>query len=562
MKKNDKTAFYLRWNYWLILALIIIIGVFSWSEKEIEQKQPSAEWSMGVRLLEGLPADERKISLMETAEGSGFAIGYINRSGIHLAIFDEKGEILNTATYEHEAVESLRLIKLESIDGIIRVYLSDRVQLEAWDIDPGSLDTLDNKILSTHSEQFTSEDNIVFVGDDEKIEIYKDDILIAEITEYEDLKLGVVTADDTGIYGGFNAADGGRVFRFDDNGLEVFDVVKVSEQSVYGYFKDVYVNNGLVTFMSSNFNRTNPGAASPLGVWQFNQSSMESLYFQPYYHVGTDLNPIIEGAELNKVTYILGTLQTTRSVDPILMKYPQASGGKFVNVSKYTRDNDVLIENTRLTVTRNYPVGYSYLTIKENPVFLWMDKENLTTTLMAAGPGEDWINLARSKYETNYVSLIAGSAIALINTFFLGVITLLSMLKSYYYWIIGYIVVLLLYKRFAPIEQSKKEAQTFWIPVITLIVFKVWIFGISNIQLKIHAYIYPYLLGNDIVLIVLSVVTSLYSLWMLRLFKKQHPYYVNRSLHLALYFAFEMFFIMFTILSYVVSAMLKSNFMI
>jgi hypothetical protein len=62
MKKKEKTAFYLRWNYWLILALIIIVGVFSWSEKEIEQKQPSAEWSMGIRLLEDLPTDERKIS--------------------------------------------------------------------------------------------------------------------------------------------------------------------------------------------------------------------------------------------------------------------------------------------------------------------------------------------------------------------------------------------------------------------------------------------------------------------------------------------------------------------
>lgn len=561
MKKKEKTAFYLRWNYWLILALIIIVGVFSWSEKEIEQKQPSAEWSMGIRLLEDLPTDERKVSFTESPDGRGFAIGYVNRSGVHLQTFDPKGEPIKSASFEHNDLEAIRLLKLEVMDGKYRLYLSDRIELEAWDLIPDSLEKVESKVLSSHSEQFDTEGNIVFVGDDEKIEIYQNDLLIGEYTGYEDLKLGVITSDGDGIYGGFNAADGGRVFRVTDGSLEVIDLVHVAEQKVYGYFKDIYVKDDLITLMSINFDRTNPGAASPLGIWQFDKSSMETLYFQPYYHVGTDLNPIIVDADLKKVTYVLGTLQTTRTNNSVLMKYPQAGGGTFANVSKYTRDDDVMIENTRLTVTRKYPVGYSYMALDNQPILLWLDKEGNSTTLMASGQGTKWIELARSKFEVNYLSLVVGSMVSLLNTTFLGIISLLTMVSRYNYLIIGFIILLALYKRFAPVEQTKKEKQVFWISVVAFAAFKLWVLGIDNIEFKMYAYIYPYIFGNDYALILISIFTTLYSLWMLRLFKRQHPYYVNRFLHFMLYFAFELFFIMFTALSFLVSALLKSNFM-
>lgn len=561
MKKKHHTKWFLKWNFWFILSVIAVVFAFAASEKAIEEKQPSPNWSMGVRIMEDLPTDERKIDLAVIEGSEEMVLGAIKENYIQLYRLDAMGEVVQSTTIDHDAVDTLKLIQVEALEDLILVKVSDRIILEVIEVDNETMTPIGLQTLSTHSEQFDSEGEYTLAADDNKLSLFKGQETLFDYAGYEDVKSVVIEVYEDQVFGALNTADGGQIFRFKNGTVEWVDLLDVPAQKTYGYIRDIYVTDDIVTVMSHKYDRMNPGSATALGIWQFEKNGLDQFYFQPYYHVGTDLYPVIVGSNRYEVTYVLGSLQAQRSSEALLMKYPQAAGGTFANVSKYTREKDEMTENTRLTITRNYPIAYFYVDYGEGSKVFWLDKEENTSVLKGAGNTSEWIQSARSRNQVNYLSLLVGSLIQLFNTLFLGIVSLLSMLAPYNYGIIAFILALMVFKRFAPLEALNKEKVLFWTSVVAFAAFKLWLFGISNLDFKLFAHIYPFFFGNAILMGVTSIFTTAYALMMLYLFKREHPYYNNRFLHFMFYFGMEMFFIMFTFMAYFVSALVKSNFM-
>ena len=86
--KNSKPKWYLRWSIYFIVATLFFTGLFAWSEKDIETKQPSENWSIGVEVLTDLPADYRLIDQVALPNGEGIAVAYYDKLGLHLSTME------------------------------------------------------------------------------------------------------------------------------------------------------------------------------------------------------------------------------------------------------------------------------------------------------------------------------------------------------------------------------------------------------------------------------------------------------------------------------------------
>ena len=559
-KKQQKPKWYLRWSFYFAVVTLFFIALFAWSEKDIETKQPSENWSIGVEVLTDLPADYRLIGQESLPNGEGIAVAFYDKLGLHLSSVDWYGKVIESGRIKLDDY-TIKLIELTSSGDNLYLYYSDRKTLNRLTIDPVSLTSVEVVEISKSAEQFAVDGDYVVAGDDTVTEIYKGTERLATFEAYDNVKkVGIATSGDKVIVT-HNAADGGRLLTFHKDKLSVYQLADEADQMTYGYFKDLHIENGVLTLVSSYFNHFTPNSPTVLGVWQLEEETYNEISFKLFYHVRTSLEPVITGVEGKKVSYILGTQQTIDNVNKGLSKYPQTKGGLFTNVSHFTREDDVLVENTRITLTRQYPVGYEVFHAPFGDVLTWADKVSGKTILNMAGQGEEWIDYAKSQHQTHYLILISAALMGFGNTIFFGVISLLISLTPYMWWIVAMCIIAYLYNRFMPIEKERRGKQVLFTMIAFTIGLKLFLMAGPNSDFRFYGQIYPWLFGSTLTLAAMSVFTSLLSVWMYFLWQKQHYYYANRYLKYSVFFGFELYLFMISTMAYFVTAMMKSNFM-
>lgn len=531
---------------------------------EIETKQPSTNWSLGVKVMEGLPTDYRLIDQSEMVGGEGIVIAYYQNARLHLSTFDWYGREIASNQYtipENTFESTMKLVKITSFDGKYYIYYSDRFVLRRMEIDPSNLALSDDLVITKHSEQFDIDGITVVAADDVKLEVYSGTELIAEYDAYEDIKRVCITKSENDIIVAYNAADAGKLLKISKGDVSVHELANKSDQQTYGYFKDLNLDEGVLTIVSSSFDHLTPSAPTVLGVWQLEDQTFNPISFQLFYHVRTNLDPIIAKVNGNKVSYILATQQTLDERSKSLPRYPQTRGGIFTNVSLFTRENDRLIENTRMTLTRQYPVGYAVFEAPFGQVFTWADKVGGKAVINMAGSSESWISYAKNHYEINPIELVSAAFMAMGNTIFFGVISMLISLYPYHLWILGALIIALIYKKFVPLDSQKKSIHVMWAMILFVVVLKTYMVIAPQSDYRFFAHIYPWLFGNMAILASLTLSTSAMAIFMLLLWKKQHYYYTNRFLQFSVFFGFELYLFLMSVMTFFVSAMMKNNFM-
>lgn len=563
-KKKSKPIWFMRWTTLFFLSTVLLILLFAWSEKEIETKQPSEEWSIGVEIMENLPSDYRLIGQTSAPNNDGIAMAYYENSEIRLATFDWYGTPVANSSYslpENTFESTVKLVEITTYEGNYYIYYSDRLILRRMKVQPSDLSLSEDILISRHSEHFDVSGITVVAADDSILEIIEGTEVLTQYDNYDDVKRVGITVGDEDIIVSLNAADGGKILTYQNNQISEYDLASKSDQSTYGYVKDMHLSEGILTIVSSQFDHLSPNSPTVLGVWQLNRDNFERISFQLFYHVRTSLDPIIAGVDGNKVSYILATQQTLDERNKTLPRYPQTRGGLFTNVSLFTRENDRLVENTRITLTRQYPVGYDVFDAPFGQVFTWADKVGRKTVINMAGKTEEWIDYAYKNYKMNPTELLGSSLMAFGYTVFLGVISLLFSLSPYKYWILGAFVLSFLYKKFMPIDPKKKSKHIMWGMMLFVMGLKVILVVSPNSDYRFFSHIYPWLFGNTTVLIALNLITSAIALVMFLLWKKQHYYYENRFLQFSVFFGFELYLFLMSIMAFFVSALMKNNFM-
>ncbi|HAS73479.1 MAG TPA: hypothetical protein DCS67_04985, partial [Clostridiales bacterium UBA8960] len=416
-------------------------------------------------------------------------------------------------------------------------------------------------LVSSHSEQFDVSGITVVAADDNKLEILHGTEVLTTYDLYDDVKTVRIATEEDVVYVSLDAADGGKILTYTQGQLADFNLQTKSDQSTYGYVKDMHVSEDILTIVSSHYDHLSPGSPTVLGVWQLNRETYERISFQLFYHVRTSLDPIIASVDGNKVSYVLATQQTLDEKSKTLPRYPQTRGGIFTNVSLFTRENDRLVENTRMTITRRYPVGYDMFDAPFGQVFTWADKVGGKSVINMAGRTEEWVKYAKDHYKVNPVELVSSAVMAFGYTIFLGIVSLLFSLSPYKFWILGAFVLALLYKKFMPIEQSKRSKHVMWGMILFVMCLKLVLVVTPNSDYRFFAHIYPWLFGNTAVLIGINIATSAVALLMFMLWKKQHYYYENRFLQFSVFFGFELYLFLMSVMAFFVSALMKNNFM-
>jgi hypothetical protein len=253
--------------------------------------------------------------------------------------------------------------------------------------------------------------------------------------------------------------------------------------------------------------------------------------------------------------------QTLDNVNKGLSRYPQVKGGIYTNISYFTRQGDKLIENTRLTLTRKYPIAYYYFENEGSDQLIWIDKESNGGVLMMAGNTPEWIQYAKTNQPIDLVQLSGYTLVALANTLFLGLVSFLISLSDYNIWLLVVLVVMILFRKFARLEQDKKDSITKYILMGTVLVVGLVMVAAPDSAFRLYQQIYPWFFGSTVALIAIPSVIGLIALGLYYLWKKEHYYYTNWFLHFSFFLGMYLFFYMFVIMSFFVSAMMKSHLM-
>ncbi len=562
-KKKVKPKLYLRWGLYFILFSVLVLAFHGWSEWHIVSNQPSANWSVGLEIAKDLPVDYRLVSQSLTPKEDGLVLAYVTPTSIQVKFFNLYGELVNQVKYPLSdtsiIASKVKVIQLSRSKDYNYLYYSDRASLYRLKIDGVTNSVGEETLISKHSEQFAVSGNYVIAGDDEVTMLYKGLDEIASLNDYENLKKVCIYSNEDELYATLNADDGGRLLTFENGNLVDVKIAEVRDQRTYGYFKDIYVDKGEITLVTSIFDHLSPSSPTILGVWQLKQSNFEIDSFKLFYHVRTSLDPVIAKVEAQKVSYILGTQQTLDTASKGLSRYPQTKGGTFTNISYFTREQDRLIENTRISMTRRYPVGYDYFQTEKGDLLTWVDKENGKGILTMAGNYPEWIAYAQSEIKPDVKSLLSYSIVAVINVVFLGTFSLLIALTNYVYYIIAFVVLIYIYNRWFPGEPKKKNKYVLIASITFTTVLSVILIANPNSDFRFYSEIYPWFFGSTIAMVLMPLIVAMASLFIFTLWHKQHYYYENRFLQFSFFFGIEIYFYLITVMAFFVAAMMKNN---
>lgn len=550
----------LSYQAWFLIVGLLSFLIFAAFEHVQLKNQPSEEWSTAISIVKDAPNDYRKIGTAERYDGEGIVLAYVVEEGVKLHELDWFGKIQRSLLVELDT-SKIMVLNIGVEDGFYYVFHSDRKTLDRIDIDTETLTVKDQKRISNTSEQFAVVGNTVFVGDDDIAEIIVDERVVATFDGYDDIKRVFITEEEGKIFAGLNTVNGGDLIVVDGDSVNRKNIMTKNSQSYYGFFKDIYVDAGVITVASSYYSLNEPNPTA-MGVWQLREDSLADINFQIFYHVQTPADPIITNVDGNRISYIFAAPQTLDHINKGVSRYPQAKGGMFTNISHYTREDDILRVNTRLSVTREFPIGYNYFQVGDGEVLIWADRVGSKANIQLTGKGKDWISYANKVYTVDFQQAVSSSLITFGSMVFMGPLTFILKVGLHIKYILIFAALAFIYGKWVPLDEEKKSMHLFYAGIIFVIVFKLFITAVENDDLRYYGHIYPMILGNNFVLAAISLITSAVSLAALWFFIKENDHIRSKSAHLSFFIGFETFIYMCTILVYLVSSMAKINFMV
>jgi hypothetical protein len=566
--KYKKIAWWQSWKLYFSIIILGVIVLFTLSEKFYDDRQPSDDWSLGYEIDNHLSSDIRKQNLSDGLELNTVVHANIHGDDLTLSLLDGLGQVVQKKTLEGLG-EGQRVIQVEAVENAYILYRSDRQVLERIVLSE-SFEVQSRKILTTLAHHFHAHGNWVITGNSEGVLLFEGEkkVYTFDVVSLEQLFALRIKVTPDNVYAFINANSGGTLYNFTrPSSNENFtspianQLMRPRDQEFYGYIADIYESKDQLTVMTHFYDHLNASGPATLGVWHLVPDTLEQKSVYYYYHPRTALKPQILSVEGEAVTYVLGTLQTVDPVNKGLSRYPQTRGGTFTNISRFTREGDRLIENTRLTATRKYPIGYYYTALNETPVLLWLDRYANSSTLYAAGSSPEWIQWAVNEKQVNWLLLVGSSLMAFSNSLFFGALSLFIMLGDFNTYMVFYAIGALVFLRFGPFGVDRRKQLLLWLSIAATVAMKWYVFGYQAVDLKMYGFIYPTLFGSSFMLQATALVGSFIAIGLLQLWKREHPYYPNPGIHFGIYIAFEAFFLLSITMAFFVSALMKANFL-
>lgn len=562
MKKKNTYPLWKRWSVWSLVLLLAIFTAFTLLELQSEVRQPSQRWSMAIDLSSEITLDPRALDATFTPSGT-LRFGQLDKGQVHLYSIDHGGQLTKT----HGALlpsESAKVLRLEGD----RAYISDRDRL--WYLDEAS----EFIEVGGSTEHFDVSGAWIVAGDDQIVSLYKleGDQLSLKVRGIEgytnlrnlkikDYQMRKGDPKSETCYFVVDAESGSSLFKYQEGqGLKSVTLGTAQDFKAYGMVRDLEILGDQVTLATHKYNHLEPAEPTIIGIRQFdlNTLAMNRVYY--YYHVGTNLEPQLVGVDGDQVSYVLGMSQT-QSMSGTLARYPQAEGGKIVNVSHLTRRGDTLVENERITATRDYPVFYKLLDVGRDQVVIWVDRRAGRGHLRLAGTGAEWIGVAKANLEIPWTELLLSVIMGMVNSLVIGLMYAAIMLLDAKWGILLALVLLGLYSRFGPGKREDKATLCFWAAVLTTLVVKWYVYGLNAYDFKYFARVYPFFFGASLVMQATQVVTTVIAIGIYKLWYLQHPYYKNRWAHFGVYIGLETAILLLTSIALFMNAMMKVKFM-
>lgn len=545
------------WVFWLLAFWIIMMVIHSISEYKLDRRQPSRDWSLGRKILEDTPNDFRKLDYVSSGKKGEITLAYVKDDKLKLKEIDNLG---NPGRHLEIPIGNLdiKVVTIELVEDKYNIYISDRKTLDRIDVARDSLSVIDRVQLSKNSEQFDTVGANIIVGDDTRTDILIEGEIVASYDNYEDLKKVNIKEEDGKVYAAMDTVKGSDIIVVNNGQVIKENLTNKREQDKYGYIADFYIKDREINVISHHFNPTE-SMPSILGVWKLDADNLEEKDFWLWHHPRTTLDPKIVDVDNKEISYVLGIQQREDENKEYILEFPTEQGGKFTNLSLYTRNKSQLIDYTRLTNTYNYPLGYEYIKSGENDRIIWIDRLEENSHLMMAGKGRSWIDQAIKNMDKNYISYIQETALIFVITPIWGFIFFILDIGSHWKLILIFSGIIFIINK---LNKDKKYDRIFMLAVILFTIFlKFHMNVIANDQLKQYVNIYPNLFGSNILLGIISISTSSLSIFLYKIWQKGNKG-SGKLVKTGMFVGYEIFFQVFSILVYLQSAMLKINYMV
>lgn len=527
-------------------------------ENKSNMTQPTEGWSIPIEVLGNVPRDYRVVDIMERPDGEGILLTFLEDTGIKLYELDWLGQIERDMTIEGD-YSHVKVLDVGYDQVSYNVYISDRSILETYPVSMESLAIGEKNLVSESSEQFSVSENAVIVGNDQITEIFHGDELVASFEDYNDLKRVNIELSHGKILAIMDTVKGSSIITVDDQ-VKIKELISPAEENNLGYLQDVYFEDGVITVLSSK-HHVGENFPSSFSMWQLDED-LEEINKGFWYHNRTSHRPIISHVDGDNIHYILAVLTRQDENRQAVMDQPRLQDGTFTNILHFTVNDSDLVDYDRLTTTREYPIGYEYIRSQEGDLIVWADRVGDNATIRLAGMGEKWMTHANKNYTVDYFQIGSEILMSFVASIIWGVFFAALDLLDYILPVIIFGLVILLFNRLtANLDRRKKDMYMFILVALCVSTFKFFISAIGNSNLQAYGHIYPDILGNDLVLGVISLVTSMCSLFLTNLWYNRNKD-LNGYVHTIMYVGFEIYFYVFSIMVYVVAAMTKMNLMV
>lgn len=265
------------WLYCLLFFGVIMIFIYAGIESSVSARQPSKNWSLGMKVLDDTPNDFRKIDYINKKGNEGITLSYVVDQGIRLQELNKLGEIERSLDIAIDS-SSTKLLSIQQVDDKYNIYISDRKVLNKIDVDINDLTIGEEIRISNHSEQFDIMGNSIIVGDDDRTDIIIDGEIVATYEDYEDLKKVRIKENEGKTYASMDTIYGGDIIVINDGQVIKKNLTNEIDQDTYGYISDLSIEGNVVTVLSHYFNITD-SQPTLIGAWQLNANNLEEIDF-------------------------------------------------------------------------------------------------------------------------------------------------------------------------------------------------------------------------------------------------------------------------------------------
>lgn len=545
-----------KWQYILLGLVIVLLLIYGVMENEIHMRQPSEDWSIGVTIEEEIAQDYRMFSIIQNKETLGFAYAYASDEGIFLREINKLGELQRELSFDLPSIRVM-VLKLDDYGGSYHVYYSDRKQLYKRTVDKVSLNLSDEILVSNYSEQFDVKDGIVVTSDDQLLQVIKEDEIIKEISGFDDVKKLLIKSYEGKHYFTYNTVIGGFLGLINGEEITTKMIQNPKEQNDFGYFADIHVDEENLVLISNKIYlaSTNPNL---MRIYYADKNELTPHKEFNFYHSRTTLDPKIVSVEEDTIKYILGVQQTLDLYDDLEKKFSWIQRGKYTNVSLYTREGDKLIDNTRLTITRRYPMGYDYFNGIEDGVFVWSDSSGDYGELNIAGVGNEWIQHGRTNHDVRIFELGQTIVVGTVSAAIWGTVFHLFRIIPYWYIFLAYLILSLIMYKLVKGDENKKWKWTFFGFVIIALVLKVYLTAIDNYDLVIYENVYPMIFGSNTYLLLASVLSTVFAYIIYLIWERDYSH-SSKLLKLSLFIGVDYVLYLLSVIIYMTTAMLVNS---